>query len=258
MEDVISVSLGVAHTMAVTSDGTLWTWGCNLFGAIGDGTIGESENRGSPFKAMNDVVYISAGKDYSMAITSDGVLWAWGNNERGQLGDGTLDNRAVPTKIMEDVIAVSAGTHHTAAITSDRTLWTWGDGAVGQLGLGNRSSFRTPQRVMGDVTAVSVQASYDSARTMAITSDGTLWAWGASRLGDGTATRRTAPIRIMEDVVYISAGVRHIFAITADGNLWGWGNNTHGQLGFEPDVNDDSESWRTSWRTPQLVWEFVG
>jgi len=110
-------------------------WGDNghegMFGVLGDGT---TEDRHSPVRIMNDVIAVSAGSSHSMAITSDGTLWGWGNNWNGQLGDGTTTSNFSPTRIMDDVVAVSAGSAHTMAVTSDGELWAWGSNNWGQLG----------------------------------------------------------------------------------------------------------------------------
>ena len=129
MDNVVSVSTGEAHTMMILEDGSLWGFGCNQFGKLGDGT---DIWRHTPVKAMDDVAQVSAGKAHTMVIRTDGSLWAWGSNYSGQLGDGTTEDRYSPVKIMDNVISVSAGDSHTMAIRADGSLWVWGTIVLGK------------------------------------------------------------------------------------------------------------------------------
>jgi len=221
--------------MAIRADGSLWAWGHNHFGQLGDGT---TILRYIPVKVMNDVVSVSAGVNHTMAIKADGSLWAWGLNSWGLLGDGTNINRHTPVMIMEEVIAVSAGRNHTMAIRYDGSLWAWGSNERGLLGDGSTTHFEdgrirfvnTPVKVMEEVVAVSAGAFH----AMAITTDGSLWAWGSvtlDRSRDGVAMDQHLPVKIMEEVVAVSAGLGYSMAIKTDGSLWAWGSNFFGQLG---------------------------
>jgi len=291
MEDVVSVSVGGAHTMAIRSDGSLWAWGANMSGQLGNGTVTEVEMDedtwepifepiSSPIWIMDNVVATSAGASHTMAIRTDGTLWAWGSNTFGQLGNGTrtitewdehgeqiniVDNdRHTPVFIMDDVIAVSAGVHHTMAIRSDGSLWAWGAGLLGDgsdlgrnlyevwnnFGAGDLHTINEPTRIMDDVIAVST----GSFHTAIIRNDGSLWSWGNNhfgQIGDGARTitvsewvddlgwaeaiiednDRHFPVKIMDDVIAVSAGGMHTLATKADGSLWAWGENRTGQIG---------------------------
>lgn len=137
------------YTAAIKEDGSLWTWGDNRCGQLGDGTI---ENKYTPIKIMDNVVAASAGCDHTAVIKEDGSLWIWGWNEDGQLGDGTTENKTTPVKIMDNVAAVSMGFSHTAAIKEDGSLWTWGENIFGQLGDGTTYlSNPIPTKVMEGV-----------------------------------------------------------------------------------------------------------
>jgi len=195
--DWASVAAGSLHTMAIKSDGTLWAWGNNTYGRLGDGTT--SGGRTSPVKigADTDWASVAAGSGHTMAIKSDGTLWAWGGNNYGQLGDDTTTDRSSPVKMADtDWASVAAGYYHTMAIKSDRTLWAWGWNNDGQLGDGTTTDRSSPVKIGADTDWASVSAGYS--HTMAIKSDGTLWAWGSGgRLGDGTYTSRTSPVPVM-------------------------------------------------------------
>src|SRR3989338_2030534 len=142
-----SVSAGEHHTAAIKTDGTLWAWGYNASGRLGDGTT--TTNRTAPTQIGTATTWssVSAGYYHTTAIKTDGTLWAWGYNELyGQLGDGTTTNRTTPIQIVAETTwsSVSAGYYHTTAIKTDGTLWAWGYNASGRLGDGTTTDKTTP------------------------------------------------------------------------------------------------------------------
>ena len=228
---------GDRHALAVKADATLWSWGSNAMGQLGDGTV---TDRGSPAKIMDAVTAVSAGTNHSLAVQSDGSLWAWGNNASGQLGLGSRDNDAHPTpaKVMDNVAGASAGASHSLALKTDGSLWAWGANRSGQLGNGTVQDQHSPVKIMDDVAAVSA----GEAHTLALKTDGSLWAWGANlsgQLGAPTQNRSDGdpmgdcllPMQVMEDVTALSAGCSYSMVVQTDGSLWVWGDNQYGQLG---------------------------
>ena len=187
------LSLGGGHTAVVKSDKSLWTWGSNDYGQLGDGT---TEDHLYPIKTLNDVQAVSLGTYHSAVIKTDGSLWMWGVNYDGQLGDGTIDYQLNPIKILDDVQSVSLGAWHSAAIKTDGSLWMWGSNSDGQLGDGTNESRFTPTKIMDDVQAVSLGPYYSAA----IKTDGSLWMWGENyygQLGIGTTTDQWEPKYIL-------------------------------------------------------------
>jgi len=179
---------------------------------------------------------IAAGQSHSLALARDGTVWAWGDNARGQLGDGTTTSRTAPTHIggISSVIAIAAHGHHSLALKSDGTVWAWGANESGQLGDGTQIDRTAPVPVSGLAAAVAIAAG--DSHSVALQSGGTVWAWGANesgQLGDGTYTTRLAPVATLtlDRVRFIAAGDRISLAVRADGNLWSWGDNAQGQLG---------------------------
>ena len=183
------VSAGGWHTVAIKEDGTLWSWGRNDEGQLGDGS---TDNRNTPVQEITKSTYwllVSTGYGYTVAIKKDGTLWSWGNNDYGQLGDGTTTDRNTPVQEITkstDWSYVSAE-YHTVAIKEDGTLWSWGWNYYGQLGDSSTDNSNTPVQ---EITK-STDWSYVSAggwHTVAIKEDGTLWSWGLNcygQLGDG-------------------------------------------------------------------------
>ncbi len=237
----IKIVAGAYHTTAIKSDGSLWAWGSNGNGQLGDGSI---VNKYFPVQVGNDMNWtaISPGGAHTIALKSDGTLWAWGGNANGRLGDGTSTQRTAPVKIGNDAnwAAITAGGAHTVALKTDGTLWAWGYNNAGQLGDGTTTDRNSPVRIGSDTnwSAISTRGQH----TLALKSDGTLWAWGynnAGQLGDGTTVAINAPVQVGTNSTWISiaAGGSHSIALKSDGTLWAWGYNNAGQLGDGSNVN---------------------
>ena len=162
-----------------------------------------------------------------MAVRTNGTLWAWGLNDDGELGDGTNTTRTAPVQIGSDTTwrNVAVSDDHTLATRTNNTLWAWGDNAGGQLGDGTTTDRNAPAQV-GSVAAWSSIAAggYGAASfSVATQSDKSVWVWGSSYLGDGTAGPRLTPLRLGSDWTAISATGHHTLAVRSDGTLWAWG-----------------------------------
>lgn len=229
------ISAGIEHTIAIKSDGTLWAWGFNGSGQLGDGTLTERKTP-TQIGTASDWKEISAGGNHSLAIKTDGSLWSWGDNFWGQVGDGTYGNqRKAPVKIgtANNWKSISSGRTFSLATRSDGTLWSWGDNFNGQLGIASSVAFAPVQVDASTDWEVIAAGGYHS---VAIKTDHSLWSWGDNsegQLGDGTTTKRTAPIRIgtANDWQLVASVYQHTMAIKNDGSLWAWGDNYFGELG---------------------------
>jgi hypothetical protein len=234
------VACGRFHTTAIKTDGTLWTWGRNGAGQLGDNT---TTNRSTPvttFAGGTNWKQVSAGVFYTAAIKTDGSLWLWGENNAAQLGNNVSgSDRSTPVTTFtggNNWKSVDCGGYHTVAIKTDGSLWNWGRNNNGQLG-----DFSTTQRNIpvttfaGGTTWKQVSAGQEV--TFGIKTDGTLWSWGAGaggRLGNFAVTDRSTPVTTFAGGTnwkQISCESDHTAAIKTDGSLWTWGLGSLGRLG---------------------------
>lgn len=234
-QDYVRVAVGNHHFVAIKSDGSLWGWGGNLSGQLGD-SIATYE----PVKIGIGFVDAAANDEFTLAVRKDGTLWSWGGRARDKTGKrgGALTNTK-PRLIGKSFVSVSAGSFSFAAIKANGSLWMWGRDDDGQLGVGERGSSyhrhygesHLPMLVGEDFTAVSTGYSH----TAAVSKDGTLWTWGSGAwgtLGAGAEIAKSnVPIKIGSGFVWAAAGYLNSAAVNSDGSLWLWGANERGMFG---------------------------
>jgi Regulator of chromosome condensation (RCC1) repeat len=160
-----TVAGGVSHSLALRSDGTVWAWGDNSKGQLGDGTV---TSRPTPVQvtALTAVTAVASGASHSLALRSDGTVWAWGDNSKGQFGDGTTTFSSTPVQVtgVTGITALAAGRSHSLALCNDGTVWAWGDNLEGQLGDATNTVRLTPVQVTGLTGITAINRSRDGHR----------------------------------------------------------------------------------------------
>ena len=234
------VAGGEYHSLAVGDDGTIWAWGNNSYGQLGNGTT-TSTPTPVHVTGLSDGVAVAAGAVSSAALTRSGTVFTWGDNTYGQLGDGTTVASSAPVQVpgLTGVSSVAAGNYHVLAVKTDGTVEAWGSNAAGQLGDGTTTSRTRPVAVQGLTGVVQVAAGGLpgwAGQSVALRNDGTVWTWGygkSGQLGLGSTTSNPTPTQVpgLTGVVQIAAGGDDTYALKSDGTEWAWGDNSYGQLG---------------------------
>ncbi len=238
LTDVVSADNGTGFSIALKKDGTVWAWGVNTSGQLGDGTM---SNRNAPVqvKGLEDIAAVAAGSLYSLALGRDGTVWAWGaimypksplkktSEEYEKERLKTIQTTPIKVSDLSDASAVAAGAF-PLALKNDGTVWTCWEWKR------NESEILIPFQVAGldSVTAIASKGMH----SVALKLNGTVWSWGNNRygqLGDGTKADSDRPVQVEEisDITVIAAGAAHTIALKKDGTVWTWGNNEQGQLG---------------------------
>jgi alpha-tubulin suppressor-like RCC1 family protein len=249
------VAAGTSHTLALSADGRLYAWGANADGQLGDGSTAPHHSPAVVAlpAALGHAAWkqIAAGTSHSLALTTDGHLYAWGNNTSGELGNGARTDQTTPVEVSLPASAgptawaqVAAGTNHTLALTADGRLYAWGSNAWGQLGTGGPEKALLPVALPPPGKGAGTRWAQVAAgryHTLALSTDGRLYTWGSNRfgqLGESTHAQHSTPQplelpRSLAQTVWkqVAAGDAHSVALTADGHLYAWGNNCAGQLG---------------------------
>ena len=217
LKDIVAIAGSDGFSLALRRDGTVWAWGINANGELGNGT---TTNASTPTQVhgLTNVRSIATGLSHGLALKRDGTLWAWGANDGGQLGNGATVNSSlpVPVKGMSGVKAMAAGDAFSLALKRDGSVWAWGANDAGQLGFGPSAGGGTPVLVQS-LTAVESVAAGD-AFGLALKRDGTVWAWGANesgQLGHGTTANQSTPNQVpgLSNVQAIAAGSLYALAV---------------------------------------------
>ncbi|MBI4012266.1 MAG: hypothetical protein HY359_08175 [Candidatus Rokubacteria bacterium] len=244
--NVLKVIAGRMHTCALRSDGTVWCWGYNVEGELGDGT---TTNRSTPVQVtqgnvgtlFTNAADVAAGGGTSCASKTDGTAWCWGWNFYGQVGDGTTRDRKSAVRVktskqasLSEVTDMAGGYHYNCVRRSDTSVLCWGNGQL----------FARPVLQGGSDFSGTVQLAAHISHACARKADGTVWCWGDNswgQLGDGSGLSSGEPVQVLlspggpalEDAIDLSRGSHAFYtcARRADGSPWCWGDNEYGQLG---------------------------
>lgn len=280
-ETIEQIIPGFYHNYVITSEHRVFAWGMDSMDQLGTSDL---NNQLSPIDLTSQfalaegdyIVSISAGGWHTFALSNNGVVYAWGNNEYGQVGTGDTLTVSVPTEITsrftlnenETITSLVAGSRHSFAITSTGRVFGWGDNSRSQLGMSILGfTVLDPTDISscfdlheGEViTDISAMGDY----SLGLTSEGRIFSWGNNyfgQLGDGTTRNRSTPGDITytfnlgesETLVAIAEGHFHSLALSSSGRLYAWGNNDYGQLGdgtlISESLPDDLTVWVSIWR----------
>lgn len=253
---------GGGHTLGLCSDGTVISSGLNANGQLGNNSTTESpvpvsvSIPGVP--ATRKVISLAAGASHSLALCSDGTVYAWGLNTNGQLGDNSNTQRLTPVSVNtagalsgKTVVAIAAGASHSMALCSDGKVVTWGLNSTGQLGDNSTTPRNSPvlvvtSGILSTKTVIGIAAG--ASHCLALCSDGTVAAWGSNasgQLGDSTNSQRNSPVAVTtasgalfgKAVTMVAGGGSHSLARCSDGSVAAWGLNGNGQLGNDNNSN---------------------
>jgi len=242
-----ALAAGSGHSVAVASDGDLFTWGSDTFGQLANGAgVTNSSTAG---QVMTGAAAIAAGERHTVIVKMDGTLWGAGSNDYGRLGNGLSSSYTeTPVQVsgFTGAVAVAAGREHTLVLKSDGTVWAYGKNDVGQLGDGSTTNRTTPVQVVGltGITAIAAGRASSYALQTDGAGSGFVWSWGGNtygELGDGSTLRRLTPTRVpgIDNAIGITAGSGSDFALArlAAGQIKAWGRNATSQLGDGTDVD---------------------
>jgi alpha-tubulin suppressor-like RCC1 family protein len=230
---------GYLRSMALLTNGTVMVWGSRTGETVVHEPVTES--------GLSEVTAIAGGSNFDLALLASGKVKAWGQNEDGQLGTGNTETSVAPAEVsgLTGVVAIAAGGYHSLALKSDGTVWAWGDGARGQLGNGASLNSDVPVEVqvtakanLSEIVAIAA-GGYGidgEEHSLALTSGGTVYAWGDNtygQLGDGkpASKKRAIALTGLGTVTAISAGGHHSMALLSSGKVLTWGWNGRDELG---------------------------
>ncbi len=267
--DWVQVAGGTSSSLALKANGSLWAWGSNNFGQLGNSTnSGTTASNTTPLQVSGgNYTRVAAGASHTLALRDDGVLYAWGSNFYGQLGNGTsATTSATPSPSPGPVnggglyTQIAAGLYHSIALRADGSLWTWGNNDQGQLGtnqfFGGGSLVTSPTVAPGAYSAIAAGSSH----SLALASDGVLYTWGLNNNGQLGNQPRSVFNTFQANPVtgtycQLAAGANHSLALRANGTLWAWGRNANGQLGLGTTTQTDVP---TQEPTPTPNWTNLG
>jgi alpha-tubulin suppressor-like RCC1 family protein len=212
-------------------------WGDNSTGQLAQGPEPSFSDLPLSPKQLGQVTAVSGGGIYAMALLNTGTVMAWGNNQEGELGDGTTTQRDLPVAVkgLSNVVAISAGTETSLALLANGTVMAWGDNGSGELGNGSTEPLSTvpvPVQGLSHVAAITAGENFN----LALLDDGTVLAWGdnsAGELGIGSFTDSNVPVQVkgLSGVKVLASGTLHALAVLSDGTVMSWGANVFGDLG---------------------------
>jgi uncharacterized repeat protein (TIGR02543 family) len=274
-DEVKQLSSGDSFAIAVTETGHVFTWGYNGYGGLGDGTeqykkLPNEITSNFQLEEDDQVIYVAAGNNYSLAITDTGRVFSWGDNAFEKLGNNSTTRQHIPNEITErfeletedQIVYIDGSSSHSMALSTTGRVFTWGRNEYGQLGDDSKSDRHVPTEIteqfplIGDDQVILINSS--GAHTIALTENGRVFAFGRNtykQIGDGSTTHRQIPTEVLssrfnldeaDKIIFVDAGASHSMALSSYGRVFAWGNNGQGQigwgLGYSPNLPEEITS----------------
>lgn len=223
------------HAVSVKTNGTLWGWGEAANGKLGLNSTALARSSPTQIGTLTDWAEVSAGREFTAAVKTNGTLWTWGNGIAGSLGSGVTTSRSSPVQVgaLTNWKKVHSFDYHCFALKTDGTIWSWGSNGFGELGLNTTIERSSPVQIGTDTDWKYIDFA------VAIKNNGTLWSWGVNTggllgLSENFTTRRSSPIQVgtLSNWSSVSRSSSHVVSIKIDGTLWSWGGNFNGSLGI--------------------------
>ncbi len=248
LAQVKGAAIGAGFSLMLTASGSVYASGSDLYSQLGYKEKGIEKGVSKPrlVEGVSSVTQVAAGFGTSYALGSNGTVWAWGNDQYGQMGNGTMKEteyfpEPAQVKKLTGVVAIASGFATAYALTSSGKVWAWGDGVKGELGNGGTTSSSEPVEVSKLTEVSSLSANDVDSSTFVVKHNGTVWGWGANEhdnLGTGNTTAVKEPIEIqsLTNVTEVSDSNFNVEVLKGNGAVWSWGRNTEGELGNGTDV----------------------
>jgi|WetSurMetagenome_2_1015567.scaffolds.fasta_scaffold177075_2 alpha-tubulin suppressor-like RCC1 family protein len=233
----LQIFSGYQCSAALKETGQVWTWGRNNYGQLGANLAAASISSPVQVVGNHSFVRVMGGSELFFGVKETNILWGWGRNDFGQLGDNTLVAKSSPVQVVgnHSFVQVRTSGYHCIAIKVDGTCWSWGVNSWGQLGTNNITNYSSPVQVVGNHSFIAIGAEYNGS-SYGLKSDGQVWSWGYNnygQLGTGNATNYSSPVQVVGSHSFCALVSSQYVArgLKSNGAIWSWGYNVDGRCG---------------------------
>lgn len=244
LPEMIDISSGIGHIVALSNDGEVYAWGRNKYGQLGNGLELDEYTSPEKIESLTNIIKIESGINHSIALDHNGNIYAWGDNSYGQFGNGNNIGSNVPVLVdtINDINNIAVGYNHTIFVKNNDGIYACGNNEYGQLGNGITNNSNLPIKISNNSEPVSISGGLN--HTLEIDNQNNIYVWGSNinqQLGVTENTGAFVPVSVynLDNVISIASGKYHNLALRKDGTVWSWGYNSHKQLGDGSTINID-------------------